>query len=251
VTFCQKTGAPVNFLEQPRYRCGLETSMNLRKAAVIVTGASRGLGAAMAEQLGRAGARLVLVARDREALQGVAERIQRHGGEAHPVVADVAAPDAAARIAGTAGALVGPAEVLIHNAGSLGPVPLAPLADTADAAFEEALSTNLLGPFRLTRALVGNMALLGRGVVVLVSSDAASTAYPGWGAYGVSKAALEHLGRIWQTELSGTGVRFLTVDPGEMDTRMHRQAMPEADPASLARPEQAAARVLSLLEATG
>ncbi len=217
---------------------------------MIVTGASRGLGEALAEKLGRAGARLVLVARDREALQSVAERIRRHGGEAHPVVGDVAAPDSAARLAGTCGALVGPAEVVIHNAGSLGPIPLAPLADTSDAAFEEALATNLLAPFRLTRALVGSMVLRGRGTVVLVSSDAAATPYPGWGAYGVSKAGLEHLGRIWQAELSGTGVRFLTVDPGEMDTRMHRQAMPEADPSTLTRPEQAAARVLELLRAT-
>jgi len=63
----------------------------------------------------------------------------------------------------------------------------------------------------------------------------------------VSKAALEHLGRIWNTELSAAGVRFLTVDPGEMDTRMHREAVPDADPSTLARPEHAAARVVALL----
>ncbi len=223
--------------------------MELRGAGVIVTGASRGLGAALAEQLGRAGARLVLVARDREALEEVAGRIRLQGGEAHPVVADVAAPETPARLAGTSGALIGPAEVVIHNAGSLGPVPLVPLADTPDAAFEEALATNLLGPFRLTRALVGAMALRGHGTVVLVSSDAASTAYPGWGAYGVSKAALEQLGRIWQVELAAMGVTFLTVDPGEMDTQMHHQAVPEADPAELPRPDQAAARVVELLRA--
>jgi NAD(P)-dependent dehydrogenase (short-subunit alcohol dehydrogenase family) len=221
--------------------------MELRGAAIIVTGASRGLGAALADELGRAGARLVLVARDREALGSVVERIRARGGEAHPVVADVSAPDAATRIAGTSGALVGPAEVVIHNAGALGPVPLAPLADTSDADFEHALATNLLGPFRLTRALVGSMALRGRGTVVLVSSDAASVPYAGWGAYGVSKAALEQLGRIWDAELSGSGVRFVTVDPGEMDTRMHQEAVPEADRSTLLRPEQAAARVVAML----
>jgi NAD(P)-dependent dehydrogenase (short-subunit alcohol dehydrogenase family) len=221
--------------------------MELRGAAVIVTGASRGLGAALAEELGRSGARLVLVSRDRESLGSIAERIRARGGEAHPLVADVSAPDSAARIAGTSAALVGPADVVIHNAGTLGPVPLAPLAETSDDDFEQAIATNLLGPFRLTRALVGSMALRGRGTVVLVSSDAASTPYAGWGAYGVSKAALEQLGRIWDTELSAAGVRFLTVDPGEMDTRMHREAVPEADPSTLARPEQAAARVLALL----
>jgi NAD(P)-dependent dehydrogenase (short-subunit alcohol dehydrogenase family) len=221
--------------------------MELRGTAVIVTGASRGLGAALAEELGRAGARLVLVSRDHEALDAVVDRIRDRGGEAHGVVADVAAPESGSRIAGTSAALVGPAEVVIHNAGTLGPVPLATLADTSDGDFEQALSTNLLGPFRLTRALVGSMALRGRGTVVLVSSDAASTAYAGWGAYGVSKAALEHLGRIWDAELSASGVRFLTVDPGEMDTRMHREAVPEADPSTLLRPEQAAATVVDLL----
>jgi len=221
--------------------------MELRGAAVIVTGASRGLGAALAEELGRAGARLVLVSRDHEALDAVVDRIRDRGGEAHGVVADVSAPESASRIAGTSGALVGPAEVVIHNAGTLGPIPLAPLADTSDGDFEQALGTNLLGPFRLTRALVGSMALRGRGTVVLVSSDAASTAYAGWGAYGVSKAALEQLGKIWDAELSASGVRFLTVDPGEMDTRMHREAVPEADPSTLGRPEEAAARVVDLL----
>ena len=82
---------------------------------------------------------------------------------------------------------------------------------------------------------------------MLVSSDAASVPYAGWGAYGVSKAALEHLGRIWDAELSAAGVRFLIVDPGEMDTRMHREAVPESDPSTLPRPEQAAARVLAVL----
>jgi NAD(P)-dependent dehydrogenase (short-subunit alcohol dehydrogenase family) len=222
--------------------------MELRGAAVIVTGASRGLGAALAESLGRAGARLVLISRDREALDAVVEKVRAQGGEAHPIVADVGARESASRVAGATGALVGPVEVVIHNAGTLGPVPLAPLADTSDEDFEQALATNLVGPFRLTRALVGSMALRGRGTVVLVSSDAATTPYPGWGAYGVSKAALEHLGRIWNTELSASGVRFLIVDPGEMDTRMHREAVPEADPSTLLPPEQAAARVVQLLQ---
>jgi NAD(P)-dependent dehydrogenase (short-subunit alcohol dehydrogenase family) len=221
--------------------------MELRGAAIIVTGASRGLGAALAEGLGRAGARLVLISREREALEAVVEKVRAQGGEAHSIVADVGARESASRVAGATGALVGPVEVVIHNAGTLGPVPLAPLADTSDEDFEQALATNLVGPFRLTRALVGSMALRGRGTVVLVSSDAATTPYPRWGAYGVSKAALEHLGRIWNTELSDTGIRFLIVDPGEMDTRMHREAVPEADPATLLPPEQAAARVVQLL----
>jgi len=84
--------------------------------------------------------------------------------------------------------------------------------------------------------------------VVHVSSDAATSAYPRWGAYGVSKAALDHLARIWAAELSGSGVRFYSIDPGEMDTAMHAAALPEADPASLARPEEVAARIVSFLQ---
>ena len=223
--------------------------MDWRGRTVLLTGASRGLGEALAVELGRAGARLALVAREERALTRVVRAVREAGGEAHPVPGDVSSADAAARIAGVATALLGSIEVVIHNASSLGPVPLRPLAETSDAAFEEALATNLVGPFRLSRALVGPMALRGGGLVVQVSSDAATTPYPGWGAYGASKAALEHLGRIWDAELAASGVRFVNVDPGEMDTRMHRDAMHEADPASLARPEQVAQRLVQTLSA--
>ena len=223
--------------------------MDWRGRTVLLTGASRGLGEALAVELGRAGARLALVAREERALTRVVRAVREAGGEAHPVPGDVSSADAAARIAGVATALLGSIEVVIHNASSLGPVPLRPLAETSDAAFEEALATNLVGPFRLSRALVGPMALRGGGLVVQVSSDAATTPYPGWGAYGASKAALEHLGRIWDAELAASGVRFVNVDPGEMDTRMHRDAMPEADPASLGRPEQVAHRLVQTLSA--
>jgi len=80
-----------------------------------------------------------------------------------------------------------------------------------------------------------------------VSSDAATSAYPNWGAYGVSKAAADHLARVWAEELRGRGVRFLSVDPGEMDTQMHADALPDADRATLARPEDVARRVADAL----
>jgi NAD(P)-dependent dehydrogenase (short-subunit alcohol dehydrogenase family) len=108
---------------------------------------------------------------------------------------------------------------------------------------------NVVGPFRLTRILAGSMVLRGRGLVVGITSDASVAAYPRWGAYGVSKAALDHLARIWAAELEGTGVRFLTVDPGEMDTRMHADAVPDADPTTLADPRAVAARIVALIEA--
>ena len=100
-------------------------------------------------------------------------------------------------------------------------------------------------------ALAGPMALRGGGLVVHISSDAAVSAYPGWGAYGVSKAALDHLARIWAVELEEAGVRFVAFDPGEMNTRMHADAMPDADPAELADPAHVARRIVDALASAG
>ena len=136
--------------------------------------------------------------------------------------------------------------MLVNAASTLGPTPLPLLLDTECEDFARVLEVNVLGPFRLSKLVLGSMALRGEGVVINVSSDAAVEAYPGWGAYGASKAALDQLGRIWAAELPG-GVRVLTVDPGEMDTRMHADAMPDADRTTLARPEAVAARVVALL----
>lgn len=101
---------------------------------------------------------------------------------------------------------------------------------------------------RLTKALCGAMILRRRGLVVNVSSDAAVSAYPKWGAYGASKAALDHLGRILDVELEGTGVRVIAVDPGEMNTRMHADAVPDADPGTLLSPDVAAHRIVAIVK---
>jgi NAD(P)-dependent dehydrogenase (short-subunit alcohol dehydrogenase family) len=140
--------------------------------------------------------------------------------------------------------LLGGLDVLINNASDLGSSPLALLADTECEDFERALATNLLGPFRLTKALLGALASSARegsGAVVLnVSSDAAINPYPRWGAYGASKAALHHLSRIWSEELTSTGIAVLSLDPGDMDTPLHAIAAPDANPSELKRPETAA-----------
>lgn len=219
--------------------------MTTSPSVALVTGASRGLGHALATQLAARGSRVVLVARGREALDQAVDAIRARGGEAWGIVADLGDPDAAARVAGQAAALAGPVELLVHNASTLGPTPLGPLADTTPEAFERVLQVNLVGPFRLTRLLAGHMALHGGGAVVTISSDAAVEAYPTWGAYSVSKAGLDHLARIWAEELPS--VRFLAIDPTEMDTAMHAAALPEADPSTLARPEHVAGRILDHL----
>jgi NAD(P)-dependent dehydrogenase (short-subunit alcohol dehydrogenase family) len=111
----------------------------------------------------------------------------------------------------------------------------------------------VLGPFRLTKALLGALARSareGRGAVVLnISSDAAINAYPSWGAYGASKAALRHLTQIWDAELAAEGVHFLSIDPGDMDTPLHALAVPDADPTTLKRPEDAARELLDAMAA--
>jgi NAD(P)-dependent dehydrogenase (short-subunit alcohol dehydrogenase family) len=133
----------------------------------------------------------------------------------------------------------------VHANRVVGPTPLRLLLDTECEDLARVLETNLVGPFRLTRIIAGAMALHGSGVVVHLSSDAAIAAYPRWGGYGVSKAALDHLNRSWAAELPQ--VRFFSVDPGEMDTAMHAAAMPDADRTQLARPEDVARRIARMI----
>ena len=224
--------------------------MQMRGSAALVTGGSRGLGAALGRELAREGARVVLVARGAAELEQAAAEIRAEGGEAHALPGDIGSKRDIHRLAGAAAALVGPIDLLVHNASTLGPTPLRLLLDTECEDLEQVLQVNLVGPFRLTRALAGAMALRGRGLIVHVTSDAGTTPYPRWGAYGVSKAALDHLGRIWDAELGDLGVRFLTVDPGEMDTAMHAEAMPEADRSLLARPADVARRIVDQILST-
>ena len=216
---------------------------------VAITGGTSGLGLALVREFLGRGAHVAFVARTAAHVEAVA---LAHPG-AHGIVGDVARKEdiypIALQIAGTLGGL----DVLVNNASSLGPAPLVLLGDTACEELELALATNVLGPFRLTKALLGSLgasAREGRGSVVLnVSSDAAINPYPQWGAYGASKAALRQMSRIWDEELAVEGIRFLSLDPGDMDTPLHALAVPDADPAALKRPEAAARELVDAIAA--
>jgi NAD(P)-dependent dehydrogenase (short-subunit alcohol dehydrogenase family) len=222
--------------------------MTLEHKAILITGASRGLGAALARRLAEKRARLALVARQPAPLAELVAELRGRGAEAHALHYDVGDKRAVYPLAAGAAELIGPTDVLIHNASELGPVPLRLLLDTECEDLERVLAANLVGPFRLSKAVAGSMALRKSGTIVHVSSDAAVNAYPRWGAYGISKAALDHLSRSLAAELSEHGVRVFSVDPGEMDTEMHRAALPGADPALLASPDAVAAKIVQMLE---
>jgi NAD(P)-dependent dehydrogenase (short-subunit alcohol dehydrogenase family) len=226
----------------------MPNELDLAGLRVAVTGGTSGLGLALVRHLTARGARVAFVARAAAAVEEIAKETGAVG-----IVGDVGRKDDIYPIAlQVTGNLQG-LDVLINNASSLGPVPLAPLADTECEQLELALAVNLVGPFRLTKALFGALAASareGRGAVVInISSDAAINAYPGWGAYGASKAALHHLSAIWDQEAADGGIAFLSLDPGDMDTPLHAAAVPEADPAALKRPEAAAAEIVHALTA--
>jgi NAD(P)-dependent dehydrogenase (short-subunit alcohol dehydrogenase family) len=210
---------------------------------VAVTGGTSGLGAALVRLLIARGARVAFVARTAPAVERTADQTGALG-----IVGDVGRKDDIYPIALQITGALGGLDVLINNASSLGPVPLALLADTDCEQLEHALAVNLLGPFRLTRALLGALAASardGRGPVVInISSDAAVNPYAGWGAYGASKAALRHLTAIWDEETKADRIRFLSIDPGDMDTPLHALAVPDADPSTLRRPEDSAAEIV-------
>jgi NAD(P)-dependent dehydrogenase (short-subunit alcohol dehydrogenase family) len=226
----------------------METDIDLKGLRVAVTGGTLGLGLALVRRLAAQGARVAFVARSAPAVERIANETGAHG-----IVGDIGRKDDIYPIALQMTGNLGGLDVLINNASSLGPTPLAPLADTECEDLEQALAVNVLGPFRLTKALFGALAASARNeggaLVINISSDAAINAYSGWGAYGASKAALRHLTAIWAEEAKADRVGFLSIDPGDMDTPLHALAIPDADPLTLRRPEDSAAELVETMRA--
>jgi len=208
----------------------------------VITGASRGLGRALARELARREWHLVLDARGAEDLGAV--QAQLPGGQHHALAGDVTDHTHRAALVAAARALGG-ASLLVNNASSLGASPLPAFGDLDPATYVEILRVNLVAPMALTAALLPQLRRHD-GRVLNISSDAAVEPYESWGGYGSSKAALDHAGRVLAAE--EPELRVYSLDPGDMRTRMHQDAFPGEDISGLPEPETVVPAVLSLLD---
>lgn len=211
---------------------------------VLITGASRGLGAALARGFAAPGAALALCARGGEELRVVAESARAAGATVLASAADVADAAAVERWVAEATERLGPPRALVNNASVLG--PRVALAEYPAQEWGRVMEINLNGAFHAARAVLPRMLAAGGGSIVNLSSGAAVLPRERWGAYSVSKVALEALSQNLAHELRGTGVRVNVVDPGSMRTEMRAAAYPEEDPATLKRPEAVVPLVLWL-----
>ena len=205
----------------------------------VITGASEGLGAALARELDRHGWSMVLDARDAARLE---ESVQGLDG-AHPIPGDVTDEEHRAALVARAAELGG-ASLLVNNASTLGASPQPTVADLTPEVLEAVFRTNLHAPVELVRELLPQLRATG-GRVLNISSDASVEGYPGWGAYGASKAALDQVSRVLAAE--EPGLRVYAVDPGDMRTRMHQDAFPGEDISDRPSPDVVVPHLLALL----
>ncbi|HLX26707.1 MAG TPA: SDR family oxidoreductase [Candidatus Cybelea sp.] len=199
----------------------------------IVTGGSRGLGKALVCELLGKGLTVIIDGRDPVTL----ERTRHVNLIAIPGdVADPSHVHALIAAAKEAGRL----DLLVNNASTLGQTPL-PRIDRLDRdTFRALFDVNVFAPIHLIQHALPLMAQSELGTIVNVTSDAGVEAYPGWGGYGATKSALEHVSRVLAAELEGSSTRVLVFDPGDMNTAMHRDAIPDADPSKLRDPADSA-----------
>src|SRR6267378_6889794 len=213
----------------------------LKGKYILITGASQGLGRQLAIDFAREGAAgIAIVARRADALERVAASIRKAEPEAEVlmITADLSSEGEIERVvATTLNEFSGRLDVLVNNASSIGPTPLPYLLDYPLEDFRQVLETNLTAPFLLIKKALPAMIENG-GSIINVTSDAGRVGYPGWGAYGISKFGLEGMSQTWASELEETGVRVNWVDPGNMNTAMHRAAEPEEDPSEWANPAE-------------
>lgn len=207
----------------------------------LITGASRGIGAAVARRFAAEGAQLVLTARTVGGLEETDDAVRQAVGQgpdgqgATLVPLDLREFDKIDQLGASLYERFGRLDVLVGNAGALG--PLSPLGHITHDSWTEVLDVNLTANWRLIRSLDPLLRRSGAGRAIFVTSGVASSVFPYWGAYGASKAALEMLVRIYAGESEKTAVRANLLDPGVVRTAMRAQAFPGEDPECLARPE--------------
>jgi NAD(P)-dependent dehydrogenase (short-subunit alcohol dehydrogenase family) len=209
----------------------------------IVTGASRGLGLALACDLAARGWNLVIDARDESALRA-AHATFAVPGRTTAIPGDVTDPDHRRELVAAA-ERTGRLDALVNNASALGPSPMPPLARLDPADLEEILRTNLIAPLALAQEALPLLEAH-RGRILNITSDAAVEGYEGWGGYGASKAALEQLSNVLAAEHPGLRVHW--VDPGDMRTQMHQDAFPGEDISDRPLPEESVPGLVALIE---
>ena len=207
----------------------------------LITGASAGLGRALAVELAKQGWTLTVDARRAEALARVADELSALTS-VRAVPGDVADPAHQAAIAAAADE-GGPVDLLVNNASDLGGSPLPRLRDLPAAAYERIWRVNVLAPHQLVQALLPRLSP--GAVIVNISSDAGAEHYEGWGGYGSSKAALDHQTATWAVE--EPDFTWYSIDPGDMRTAMHQAAYPGEDISDRPEPETVAPRLLDIV----
>jgi len=219
-----------------------------RGHVAIVTGASKGFGRAVARLLAERGLRLIIDARGESTLRE-AERELAGFTEVIALPGDVAEAAHVHRLVQTAEERFGRIDLIINNASTIGRSPMPPLENLSPAVFDRVFATNVYAPLHLIQHALPLLRQTA-GTIINVTSDAAVSPYEGWGGYGSSKAALEHLSRILALELHGSGVRVIVADPGNMDTELHREAEPGVDLSDLPRAERVAPALLEAIATT-
>jgi NAD(P)-dependent dehydrogenase (short-subunit alcohol dehydrogenase family) len=213
----------------------------------LITGASRGLGLEIARLFADRGMPLVLTARGAAALGAATDEL----GDRTEVAAlpgDVADREHAEQLVRLGLERFGRIDVLVNNASSIGLSPM-PILDVYPLdVLAEVFRVNVIAPLHLAQLVLPQMRERGHGLIVNVTSDAAVNGYPTWGGYGASKAALEQVSRVFAAELDGSGIRVYAVDPGDMNTQLHREAEPGVDLSHLPGPEVPAPAFLRLVE---
>lgn len=208
----------------------------------IVTGGSRGLGKELARELLAKGLLVIVDGRDPLELE-CARKELADAGNVVAIAGDVSDPDHAHQLIAAA-RRAGRLDLLVNNASTLGKVPLPVVADLDRPTFDSLFAVNVFAPIHLAQHALKLMAPADVATIVNITSDAGVEAYPGWGGYGATKAALEHVSNVLAAELEGSSTRVLVFDPGDMNTAMHRDALPDADPSELRDPAESAKALL-------